>query len=153
MRIFFKRLGRYLLKLLKRLFRSVGGFILFVMLGAMELGDWMALLPGISQPSTFANQMGISPQDEVVRRIILLVLSSGIILFCIISAGGLLQRQPWTRRASQLAAIFFILYGAFQIGSAIGMLHKNQLAVATSGIVYILIGLATYSLGSSALKT
>ena len=112
----------------------------------------MGIIPGLNQPSTFANLVGIPPQEEVTRRIILLILSSGIILFCIASAGGLLQRQPWTRRTAQLAAVFFILYGVYQIFSALFMLHKNQLGVGSSGVVYIMIGLATYGLGTSALE-
>jgi hypothetical protein len=143
---------RKLLRLLKRFFKGAGGFILFILLGAMELGDWMGIIPGLNQPSSFANLVGIPPQEEVTRRIILLILSSGIILFCIASAGGLLQRQPWTRRTAQLAAFFFILYGAYQIFGAFFMLHKNQLGVGSSGVVYILIGLATYGLGASAIE-
>ena len=143
------KLFRYLFKLLKRVIRGVGVFVLYVILGAMELGNWMGIMPGLSQPSTFANQLGIPPQEEITRRLILLVLSSGIIIFCIATAGGLLQRQRWARRASQIASIFYILLGVFQIASAIFMLHKNQAGIASSGIVYILIGLATYGLGSS----
>jgi hypothetical protein len=143
---------RYLLKLLKRFFKGIGGFILFILLGAMELGDWMGILPGLNQPSPFADLVGIPPQEEVTRRIILLILSSGIILFCIASAGGLLQRQPWARRTAQLAAVFFILFGAFQVFGAFFILHKSQLGIISSGVVYILIGLATYGLGASALE-
>jgi hypothetical protein len=143
---------RYLLKLIKRFFKGAGGFILFILLGAMELGNWMGLFPGINQPSTFADMVGIPPQEEVTRRIILLILSSGIILFCVASAGGIIQRQPWTRSTAQLAALFFVLYGFFQIFGAFFMLHKNQLGIGSSGVVYIMIGLATYGLGTSALE-
>ncbi len=128
------------------------GVIVFALFALMELGDFAGLLSGFSEPgrSQYAALIGISPEAEGVRLVILSALSLGIVVSASAVVIGLLHRTNWAARASLIIAILFWLYGGYQIISTITQLEKNQMGVAIAGGVYICIGVLAAWLGRKA---
>jgi hypothetical protein len=128
----------------------LGGVIAFALFSLMELGDFAGLVPGFSNPQTYADLIGISPQAETVRLAILSVLSLAIVFSSDLVIVGLLRRFAWTELASRAVGALFILYGLYQIVSANLQLTKNQTGVMIAGLVYALIGVLTVWIGARA---
>jgi hypothetical protein len=128
----------------------LGGVVAFALFSLMELGDFAGLVPGFSNPQTYADLIGISPQAETVRLAILSVLSLAIVFSSDLVIVGLLRRFAWTELASRAVGALFILYGLYQIVSANLQLTKNQTGVMIAGLVYALIGVLTVWIGARA---
>lgn len=118
----------------------LGGVIAFALFSLLELGDFAGLVPGFSNPQTYADLIGISPQAETVRLVILSILSLAIVFSSDLVIVGLLRRFAWTEWASRAVGALFVLYGAYQIVSANVQLTKNQTGVMIAGLVYAVIG-------------
>jgi hypothetical protein len=128
----------------------LGGVIAFALFSLMELGDFAGLVPGFSSPQTYADLIGISPQAETVRLIILSVLSLGIVFSSDLVIVGLIRRFAWTENAARAVGAIFVLYGVYQVVSANVQLTKNQTGVTVAGLVYALIGVLVVWIGARA---
>jgi hypothetical protein len=128
----------------------LGGVIAFALFSLMELGDFAGLVPGFSSPQTYADLIGISPQAETVRLVILSVLSLAIVFSSDLVIVGLIRRFAWTENAARAVGAIFVLYGLYQIVSANVQLTKNQTGVMIAGLVYALIGALAVWVGARA---
>ena len=128
----------------------LGGVIAFAIFAVMELGDWAGLIPGYANPTQYAELIGISPEAESVRLVILSVLALSVAIASLATVVGLVTRAPWTLLAVRATGGAFVVYGAYQIISALTQLGKNQTGIAVAGIVYILIGGMAAWVGSRA---
>jgi hypothetical protein len=128
------------------------GVIVFALFALMELGDLAGLLPGFNEParSQYADLIGITPQAEGTRLVILSVLALGIVINAIVVVVGLVRRSRLALRAVLAAAIVFWLYGAYQLVAAATQLSKNQMGVAIAGVVYTCVGVLALWLGRKA---
>jgi hypothetical protein len=128
----------------------LAGVIAFAIFSLMELGDFAGLVPGFSNPQSYADLIGISAQAETVRLIILSVLSLSIVFSSDLVIVGLLRRFTWTQNAVRAVGALFVLYGVYQIVSANIQLTKNQTGVMIAGLVYALIGVFAAWIGARA---
>jgi hypothetical protein len=128
----------------------LGGVIAFALFSLIELGDFAGLVPGFSNPQSYADLIGISPRAETVRLIILSVLSLGIVFSSDLVIVGLIRRLAWTENAARAVGGLFVLYGVYQIVSANVQLTKNQTGVMIAGLVYALIGVLAVWIGARA---
>jgi hypothetical protein len=131
----------------------LGGVIAFALFSLMELGDFAGLVPGFSSPQDYADRIGISPQAETVRLVILSVLSLAIVFSSDLVIVGLLRRFVWTHIAARAVGVIFVLYGVYQIVSANVQLTKNQTGVMVAGLVYALIGALAIWIGARASRS
>ena len=113
----------------------------------MELGDLIGLVPGFYQPEGYAALIGITPDAELIRLAILVLLAGGIVGAAAACVYGLNRNELWTARS--VAAVFslYISYGVYQILTAAVQLQRFRVGVAGIGLVYILIGFASYWVG------
>ena len=128
----------------------LGGVIAFAIFSLMELGDFVGLVLGFSNPQDYADRIGISSQAETVRLVVLSVLSLGIFYSGPFVIGGLIRRFVWTENATRVVGGLFMLYGVYQIVSANVQLTKNQTGVMIAGLVYALIGVLAVWIGARA---
>jgi hypothetical protein len=128
----------------------LGGVIVFALFSLMEIGDFAGLVPGFSNPQDYADRVGISPQAETVRLVILSVLSLAIVFSSDLVIVGLLRRLAWTENAARAVGGLFVLYGVYQVVSANVQLTKNQTGVMIAGLVYALIGVLAVWIGARA---
>jgi hypothetical protein len=121
------------------------GVIVFALFALMELGDLVGLIPGFSEParSQYAALIGISPDEEGTRLMILSALSLGIVVSSIVTVVVLL-RGVAAHRAGSIVAAIFLCYGLYQIIAALFQLKQNQFEVAMAGGVYGLLGLLAW---------
>jgi hypothetical protein len=120
----------------------LAGAITFAVFALMELGDFAGLIPGFGSPASYADLTGISPREQMVRLTILSVLAVGIGVASSVTALGLFRLTRWTQLTARVTAALFIVYGVYQIVTAMVQLGKNQVGVAIAGVIYILIGIA-----------
>ena len=151
-----KTIKRYLInffraffKFLGRIIRPVIGMFIFAILAVMEVSDWTGLMGRYSNPGKEAITLGISTQESRTLLLIMIFFATGIVLASLITIVGLFQEEKWIIRTSQLTGIFFVLYGAYQIYSAIILITIGQETRVLAGIVYIIIGMAVFGLGGS----
>jgi hypothetical protein len=142
---FFKGFVRFL----GRIVRPVIGMFIFAILAVMEVSDWTGLMSKYSDPGKEAIKLGITTQESRTLLLIMIFFATGIVLASLITIVGLFQEERWIIRTSQLTGIFFVLYGVFQIYSAITLITIGQETRVLAGIVYIIIGLAVFGLGGS----
>ena len=125
----------------------LGGVIAFALFSLMELGDFAGLVPGFSNPQSYADLIGISAQAETVRLVILSVLSLSIVFSSDLVIVGLIRRFAWTQNAARAVGGLFVLYGVYQVVSANVQLTKNQTGVTIAGLVYAVIGVIAVWIG------
>jgi len=148
-------LTRMLLNSIKGLPRALGkalrqltGIFLFILLAAMELGDWTGLMSRYSNPEKDAAALGITTQASLSHIMAMVVLSISIVLAAGITVLGLFQDSKWAIRSSQATGILYVLYGAYQLYAGIAVAHKGQEGLILAGVVYTVIGLAVFGLGN-----
>jgi len=146
---FFINFFREFFRFLGRIVRPVIGIFIFAILAVMEVSDWTGLMTRYSDPGKEAIALGITTQESRTLLLIMIILASGIVLACLISIVGLFQEERWIIRTSQLTGIFFILYGAYQLYSAITIITIGQETRGLAGVVFVIIGLAVFGLGGS----
>jgi hypothetical protein len=118
----------------------LGGVIAFALFALMELGDWAGLMPGYSNPAQYAATIGLSLEAESTRLIILTVLALLVVITALATVVGLVTRATWSMLAARVTGGAFVLYGVYQVISALTQLTKNQMGVSIAGVVYALIG-------------
>jgi uncharacterized membrane protein len=128
----------------------LGGVIAFVVFALMELGDWAGLIPGYSNPSQYAERIGLSAEAESTRLIILTVLALAVVVTSVVTVTGLLTRAVWSSLAARAVDASFVLYGVYQVVSALTQLTKNQMGVSIAGVVYALVGGLAVWIGTKA---
>jgi hypothetical protein len=127
------------------------GFIAFLMLSEMITSNLFSLIGPLEET---AEIMGVSVQTERLRLIILIVLDA------IPGIGALLAvysyRQTDAMRAGPVGVMMttfgMLAYGVYQFGSATFQLGNMQGFVKLVGIVYALLGLAAWFIGSDLRK-
>lgn len=128
--------------------RLRGAIVVFALLTLAEVGDVIGLVLTLRDPGPAAAQLGITVPYQMVRAIVLLLLASQIAIGAIIALVGLLLRR-WIgfRVGALLCSVGCIIYGGFQLISAIVQLGSIPLALV--GIIYTALGWLTFWLGNS----
>ena len=118
----------------------------------MEIGDLIGLVPGFYRPDGYAALIGITPASELIRLVILVLLAGGIVGAAAACVYGLSRKALWTPRA--VAAVFslYVSYGAYQLLTAAIQLQSLRAGVAVIGLVYILVGVASYWVGMKGIE-
>jgi hypothetical protein len=130
----------------------LGGVIAFALFALMELGDWAGLIPGYSNPSQYADRIGLSAQAESTHLIILTMLALLVVIAALATVVGLVARATWSMLAARATGGAFVLYGIYQVISALMQLTKNQMGVSIAGVIYALIGGLAVWVGTRAVK-
>lgn len=145
---------RYVKPILRAMFRSFGkimrqltGMIIFVLLAAMETGDWSGIMSRYNNPSKDAISFGITNQQASTNLLVMMVLAISIILAALMTAMGFMRDEKWVLRTSQITGGLYVVYGLYQIYSALVIINQNQQNAILAGIVYAVIGLAVFGLG------
>src|SRR4051794_449009 len=126
--------------------------VVFGLMALAEIGDVVGLAITLANPAQVAAQHGISVRAETVRAIILLVLGLVIALNALIATAGLLMRQSLLFAMGALScAGVLIVYGAYQLVSALAQLHSPLLAIV--GLAYIGLGALAFWLGRRTVLT
>jgi hypothetical protein len=126
------------------------GIIVFGLFAIMEIGDLTGLLVGFSNPEVYARNIGISSHTEQARLIVLSILATGVVLSTLISILGFFRKRPWIRTVTTITASLFVLYGGYQIFSALTQINQNKAAVIFAGAIFILLGTVCDWLGRRA---
>lgn len=141
-------LMRKVFRFLGHLFTLLGGIGLYAALAIVEAGDMMAILPKFANPASIIEELGLSNNEAMLRISILFTLSLGIVLFSLASIYGIVFGSPWIRWTGWLAGGLFVVYGLFQIVSALALIHDNvtRTGIALAGVAYAVLGLAVVGL-------
>ncbi len=152
-------LTRMLLNSLKGLPRALGkavrqlaGIFLFLLLAAMEVGDWTGLMSRYSDPEKDAAALGITTQASMSHILVMVVLSISIVLAAGITVLGLFQDSKWAIRSSQATGILYVMYGVYQLYAGIAIANRGQEGLILAGAVYAVIGIAVFGLGNKFVK-
>lgn len=145
---------RFVKPILRAMFRSFGkimrqlvGMIIYVLLAAMEAGDWAGIMSRYNNPSKDAISFGITNQEASTNLLIMMVLAICIILAALMTAMGFMRDEKWVLRTSQVTGGLYGVYGLYQIYTGLAILNLNQQNAILAGVVYIVIGLAVFGLG------
>ncbi len=146
--------SRYVKPILKALFRSFGkivrqliGMIIFILLAAMETGDWSGIMSRFNNPSTDAMSFGITNQQASTNLTIMMVLAISIVLAALVTALGFMRDEKWILRSAQITGGLYLVYGIYQIYTGLALINQNQQNPLLAGAVYAVIGLAVFGLG------
>jgi large-conductance mechanosensitive channel len=146
---------RYILRLLKPVFGSFGrtlkqliGMIIFVLIAALETGDWSGIMSRYGNPSSDALSFGISIPTATNHLLIQMILAIFIILASLITALGFMRDESWVVKSSQATGVVFVVYGLYQIYSGLSIVNSSQEGIILAGAIYVLIGFAVFGLGS-----
>ena len=126
------------------------GIIVFLLFTVMEAGDLSGILAGFGNINLYIQTTGVSEQGQFWRLIVLAVLALGVVIAAILTAFYLWRRRSLAKSTSLVTAILFVIYGVFQIISAVTQLEKNQALVIFLGVIYIIIGSTCQWLGKKA---
>lgn len=128
------------------------GVIVFSVFALMEVGDWLGLLPGYSDPNQYARLVGLSLEEEIFRLIMLSSLAAGIVVCSVATVVSLFRRARTARFTSAFAGSLFIAYGLYQLFAGMFQLRANQQAVLIAGVIYLLVGVVAIWLGRKAYR-
>ena len=109
------------------------------------------MIPGYFNPASVTEVTGLDPDTQSVRLMILAALTMGIAVAAALTAFALFRRWGWASWTGQITGVLFLIYAAYQILSALILLTKNQSAVLSAAMIYVLIGVTAIALGRRAL--
>lgn len=141
-RYFQKRLANAQIK------ARVGAVVVFALFAYLGVNDATDIMKSISNPQTIAGTLGITAQESLIRAIVLFVLSAIITLASLATLLGAMQRTTLLRGWIVVTATY-VLYGLYQLGFAILVLHATQ-PQAFLPVLYLLLAAAAYSFGRQA---
>jgi hypothetical protein len=147
-KINFKKILRSLAVLLTKTLRKLVAIVIFVLFAAIEARDWLSLMAAFGSGGSSSRVAGLNPEFTNIYLIVLTVLAVGILLFACQTIVGILRGAVWAVRTAQVTSIIYIIYGGFQIFSAMMNPGVSLARVSTAGAVFIVIGLALYGLGT-----
>lgn len=128
----------------------LAGVIVFSIFILMEVGDWLGLVPGYSNPDQYARLVGLSLEEEIFRLIMLSSLAAGIVVCSAATVVSFFRQARTARFTSAFAGGLFIAYGLYQLFAGMFQLRANQQAVLVAGAVYVLVGVFAIWLGRKA---
>jgi hypothetical protein len=119
------------------------GLWFFAALAILEVGDLVGLIITLRDPGPAADMLGISRNGQIVRAIVLVLLAGQVVLGSLMAAFNLVRRNwLWFRMGGLLTSVGLVIYGGFQIISAVVQL--GNVAVAVIGAVYVALGLLAF---------
>jgi hypothetical protein len=147
------KLARFLTTRIKRFLTRLAGVVMFTLLAAIGVSFWFSLMAALGSKTETRWTAGLEPHFINIYLMIMIIISVGIILSTCGTIVGLLQGAAWAVWTVQLASVLFILFGGFQIYTALSNPGMPVLTVSMSGAAFMLIGLAVYGLGTSIAKS
>lgn len=130
----------------------LAGVVVFSIFALVEVGDWLGLIPGYSDPDQYARLVGLSLEEEIFRLIVLSSLAAGIVVCSVATVVSLFRRARTARFTSAFAGGLFIAYGLYQLFAGMFQLRANQQAVLVAGVIYLLVGVFAIWLGRKAYR-
>ena len=125
--------------------------IALLMLAELWFSNWGTLANNLEETATL---LGLSVAAERTRLWILIVLDAISGGGALLATLGYLGNQPTLQRTGVLmTAIGLVLYGGYQLTAALVQLAPAMtIPVASVGVVYIVIGVIAYTIGTRPLQ-
>ncbi len=142
----FRKILRQLWVLLKKILRKLVGILVFVVFAALETSDWLSLMAAFGN-RTSQRVEGLNPQFVTTYLVVLTLLAMGVLFLACQTIVGILRGAAWAVRTAQATASLFMIYGGFQIYTALTNPGMETAKVIVSGGVFFVIGLAIFGLG------
>jgi len=130
----------------------LAGVIVFSVFALMEMGDWLGLLPGYSNPGQYARLMGLTTESEIFRLIVLSTLAAGIVVCSLATVVSLFRRARTARFTSAFTGGLFMIYGVYQLFTGMFQLRVSQQPVMVAGAIYLALGVFAIWLGRKAYR-
>jgi hypothetical protein len=144
----YKKLLHRLGILLGKTLRKLVAIVIFVVFAAIETSDWLSLMAAFGSSGGSPRVAGLNAEFTNIYLVVLTLLALAILLFACQTIVGILRGAAWAVRTAQATAVCYMIYGSFQIYSAITNPGIQALRVIPAGGVFIVIGLALFGLGT-----
>ena len=125
--------------------------LLFGLMLLVETIQAYGLVRALTDPAPVAQRLGISPEAEMVRAGILLILAVTVALGALLAAVGMIGRgRELFLVAAFVCAVRYLLLGCYQVLS--GTLQLGSGRVVLSGVIYLVLGALAYAMRHSVVE-
>lgn len=128
---------------------KLGRLVFFAVLALLMLAElFFSNLGSLGNLEAVAAQLGLTPEAERSRLIILIVLDAIGGVGALLCVAALLGNSSLASVGLPLTVFGFVSYGVYQVISALTQLAPQwRVPITIIGLVYVLIGLAAWWLG------
>jgi hypothetical protein len=133
---------------------KVGRVIFFGILALLLLAElFFSNVGSLGRLETVATQLGLTPEAERSRLIILIILDAIGGVGALLCVAALFGNRALARVGLPLTVFGFVAYGVYQVFSALTQLAAQwRIPITIVGLVYIVIGVAAWWVGRGLLR-
>lgn len=133
---------------------KIGRLIFFSVLALLMLAElFFSNIGSLGRLETVAAQLGLTPEAERSRLIILIILDAIGGIGALLCVAALFGNPSFARISLPLTVFGFVAYGLYQVFSALTQLSAQwRMPITIVGLVYIVIGLTAWWVGRGLLR-